>query len=86
MTIVIVTHELSVVEVLCSEVAIVEGGRIAEQFSLKGPSAERTTVLGQEIEALRERRTREALWDAQSSTPSVSPLNAAAAAQELHHV
>ncbi|MCT9812266.1 ATP-binding cassette domain-containing protein [Acidovorax sp. Be4] len=89
-TIVIVTHELSVVEVLCSEVAIVEGGRIAEQFSLTGPSAARTTVLGQEIEALRERRAREARWDArpdaQSSSPAVPPLNAAVAVQELHHV
>ena len=79
-TIVIVTHELSVVEVLCSEVAIVEGGRIAEQFSLRGASAPRSTALGQELEALRERTAREARWSAAPSS------NAAAAAQELHHV
>ncbi|MEG0225455.1 MAG: ATP-binding cassette domain-containing protein [Comamonas sp.] len=82
-TIVIVTHELSVVEVLCSEVAIIEGGHLVEQFSLHGPSAARTTLLGQEIEALRERTAREARWSAQSS---VSSSSAAAAAQELHHV
>src|SRR5690606_18117566 len=79
-TIVIVTHELSVVEVLCSEVAIVEGGRIAEQFSLQGAGAQRSTVLGQELEALRERSAREARWSAAPAS------NAAAAAQELHHV
>lgn len=82
-TIVIVTHELSVVEVLCSEVAIIEGGHLVEQFSLLGPSAARSTALGQEIEALRERTAREARWSAQSS---VSSSSAAAAAQELHHV
>lgn len=82
-TIVIVTHELSVVEVLCSEVAIIEGGHLVEQFSLQGPSATRSTALGQEIEALRERTAREARWSAQSS---VSSPSAAAAAQELHHV
>jgi len=79
-TIVIVTHELSVVEVLCSEVAIVEDGRIAEQFALQGPGAPRTTLLGQELEALRERTAREARWSAAPAS------HAAAAAQEPHHV
>ncbi|MCD2512117.1 methionine ABC transporter ATP-binding protein [Comamonas endophytica] len=79
-TIVIVTHELSVVEVLCSEVAIVEGGRIAEQFSLQGAGAPRSTALGQELEALRERTAREARWSAAPAS------NAAAAAQEPNHV
>ena len=79
-TIVIVTHELSVVEVLCSEVAIVEDGRVAEQFSLHGASAQRRTLLGQELQALRERTAREARWSAAPSS------NAAAAAPELHHV
>lgn len=87
-TIVIVTHELSVVEVLCSEVAIVENGRLVEQFSLKGPPAARSTVLGQEIEELRERRVRESRWQAESgdSQANVIPLKAVAAAQELQHV
>jgi D-methionine transport system ATP-binding protein len=85
-TIVIVTHELSVVEVLCSEVAIIEGGHLVEQFSLQGPSAARSTALGQEIEALRERTAREARWSAQAASPSISSTSAGATAQELHHV
>lgn len=33
-SIVIVTHELAVVQALCTQVAVIEDGRIAEQFSL----------------------------------------------------
>jgi D-methionine transport system ATP-binding protein len=38
-TIVIVTHELSVVEVLCRNVAILEKGRLVEQFAVDAPPA-----------------------------------------------
>ena len=38
-TIVIVTHELSVVEVLCRQVAILEQGRLVEQFEVDSPAA-----------------------------------------------
>lgn len=51
-TIVIVTHELPVVEALCRRVAILEQGRLAEQFELGAPGGERRTVLGREIDAL----------------------------------
>jgi len=59
-TIVIVTHELSVVEVLCRHVAILEKGRLVEQFEVDGPPAERATALGREIDALVRRRERDA--------------------------
>ena len=58
-TIVIVTHELSVVEVLCRQVAILEQGRLVEQFEVDSPATERATVLGREIDALVRRRERE---------------------------
>ncbi len=51
-TIVIVTHELSVVEVLCRNVAILEKGRLVEQFAVDAPSVERKTALGREIDEL----------------------------------
>ncbi|WP_077002616.1 methionine ABC transporter ATP-binding protein [Variovorax sp. KK3] len=60
-TIVIVTHELSVVELLCRQVAILEQGCLVEQFAIDAaPTAERATVLGREIDALVRRREREA--------------------------
>ena len=59
-TIVIVTHELSVVEVLCRNVAILEKGRLVEQFAVDAPSEERKTALGREIDELVRRREREA--------------------------
>jgi D-methionine transport system ATP-binding protein len=65
-TIVIVTHELSVVEALCRHVAILERGELIEQFAVDAPAANRLTVLGREIDALvrrRERDAREALAD-----------------------
>ncbi|CAN7311363.1 ATP-binding cassette domain-containing protein [Variovorax sp. LjRoot84] len=60
-TIVIVTHELPVVEVLCRQVAILENGRLIEQFAVDAPSVERRTALGREIDALVRRRERETL-------------------------
>jgi D-methionine transport system ATP-binding protein len=60
-TIVIVTHELSVVEVLCRRVAILEKGKLIEQFAVdEAPGAERATALGREIDALVRRRERDA--------------------------
>jgi D-methionine transport system ATP-binding protein len=58
-TIVIVTHELSVVEVLCRQVAILEGGRLIEQFAIDAPPTERLTALGREIDVLVQRRARD---------------------------
>ncbi|KAF1021207.1 MAG: Methionine import ATP-binding protein MetN [Paracidovorax wautersii] len=48
-TIVIVTHELSVVHALCDRVAIVEDGRIAEQFDVADFETPRVSALGQEL-------------------------------------
>jgi D-methionine transport system ATP-binding protein len=81
-TIVIVTHELSVVEVLCRRVAILEKGRLVEQFAVEdAPKAERQTVLGREIDALVRRREREA-------REPIAPKRAPAerSAQEVAHV
>lgn len=59
-TIVIVTHELSVVEALCRHVAILEQGRLVEQFEVDGPSAaQRRTALGREIDELVRQRARQ---------------------------
>ena len=61
-TIVIVTHELSVVDALCRHVAILEQGQLVEQFEVDGPPASRLTVLGREIDELvRRREPREVL-------------------------
>lgn len=57
-TVVIVTHELPVVLALCQTVAILEQGRLVEQFSIDATAAagtepvQRLTALGREIEVL----------------------------------
>ena len=84
-TIVIVTHELSVVEVLCRQVAILEQGRLVEQFEVDSPAAERATALGREIDALvrrRERDAREALAAQAASSHRRRPADT----QEPAHV
>jgi D-methionine transport system ATP-binding protein len=48
-TIVIVTHELPVVNALCRQVAIVEEGRIAERFAIGDPTLAPRTGLGREL-------------------------------------
>ena len=51
-TVLIVTHELAVVRALCRKVAVMEGGEVAEQFSVDetGPDREcRRTALGREL-------------------------------------
>ncbi|MFT4192716.1 MAG: ATP-binding cassette domain-containing protein [Comamonas sp.] len=48
-TIVIVTHELSVVHALCDRVAIVEGGGIVEQFDVADFRTPRASALGREL-------------------------------------
>jgi len=77
-TIVIVTHELSVVEALCRHVAILEGGELIEQFAVDTPAADRRTVLGREIDALvrrRERDAREALAEGSRDAIDVRHLD-----------
>jgi D-methionine transport system ATP-binding protein len=79
-TVVIVTHELSVVEALCRNVAILERGELIEQFAVDAPlpAAGRLTVLGREIDALvrrRERDAREALADESRGAVDVRHLD-----------
>jgi len=82
-TIVIVTHELSVVEVLCRQVAILEQGRLVEQFEVDAPATERATALGREIDALVRRRERDAREALEAAT--ASPTQRPAGIQELAH-
>lgn len=49
-TIVIVTHELSVVQALCTRVAVLEHGELVEQFDTNDGATERLSVLGRELE------------------------------------
>jgi D-methionine transport system ATP-binding protein len=83
-TIVIVTHELSVVEVLCRQVAILEQGRLVEQFEVDSPAAERATALGREIDALVRRRERDAR-EALAAQALSFPQRQQAGTQELAH-
>ncbi len=48
-TIVLVSHELSVVGAICNQVAVIEDGIIAEQFALADTSVVRHTALGREL-------------------------------------
>ncbi|SEK24391.1 D-methionine transport system ATP-binding protein [Roseateles sp. YR242] len=50
-TIVIVTHELSVVQALCHRVAVMHGGRLVETFN-KADAGQGTSVLARELAAL----------------------------------
>lgn len=50
-TIVIVTHELSVVQALCQRVAVVEGGEVVEQFDVTDSAEPRVSALGRELAA-----------------------------------
>ena len=52
-TIVIVSHELSVLAAICDRVAVIEAGEIAEQFALDDRSGARKTALGRELAGLR---------------------------------
>ena len=60
-TIVIVTHELSVVEQLCRHVAVLEQGQLQEVFSVDLAGGERKSALGRELaELVQERELRAA--------------------------
>jgi D-methionine transport system ATP-binding protein len=72
-TIVIVTHELPVVQALCRNVAILEKGEVVEQFAVDGAVATRKTVLGQEIDALVRQRARDAHHHQQQQAGHAAP-------------
>jgi D-methionine transport system ATP-binding protein len=66
-TIVIVTHELSVVDELCRNVAVLEQGHLAELFAVDEAGRERCSVLGRELAELsRERHLRALRADAEN--------------------
>lgn len=48
-TIVIVTHELAVVDQLCRHVAVLEQGRLVERFAVSDTDQERHSALGREL-------------------------------------
>lgn len=48
-TIVIVSHQLSVLGAICNRVAVIEDGHVAEQFALADASVVRKTALGREL-------------------------------------
>jgi D-methionine transport system ATP-binding protein len=48
-TIVMVSHELPALGALCRRVAVIEDGRVAEQFALDDLTAPRSTALGREL-------------------------------------
>jgi D-methionine transport system ATP-binding protein len=52
-TIVIVTHELAIVNALCRHVAVVEDGRIAEHFAVSDAARLARTGLGRELARLK---------------------------------
>ncbi|WP_426191932.1 methionine ABC transporter ATP-binding protein [Massilia sp. DWR3-1-1] len=51
-TIVIVSHELSVLAAICDRVAVIEDGAVAEQFALSDHASVRKTALGRELASL----------------------------------
>jgi len=48
-TIVIVTHELSVVHALCDHVAVLENGQLVERFDVNDHATPRVSALGREL-------------------------------------
>jgi len=63
-TIVIVTHELAVIDTLCRHVAVIEDGQIAERFAVGDSRVPAVTRLGRELQQLRAREAALAWPDA----------------------
>jgi D-methionine transport system ATP-binding protein len=61
-TIVIVSHELSVLGAICNRVAVIEDGAIAEQFTLADTTTPRETALGRELAYYGTERFAAAAW------------------------
>ncbi len=78
-TIVIVTHELSVIDELCEHVAVLEHGQLIEQFAVSDVSQPRRSALGRELaELVHEREWRAARAAAAASTVIPFPHKEAA--------
>ncbi|EGI75567.1 ABC transporter related protein [Hylemonella gracilis ATCC 19624] len=72
-TLVIVTHELAVVQALCDRAAVVEGGRVVEQFAVADLDTPRLSALGQEL-AQEQGKTR-VLAEHAARTAAASPTS-----------
>ena len=79
-TIVIVSHELTVLGAICNRVAVVEDGAIAEQLTLDGAPAAATTSLGRELLRLRAAET------VQEPAHAPAPGSGATVIREAAHV
>lgn len=75
-TIVIVTHELPVVQSLCTRVAVLEHGELVEQFDMRDHDTPRVSALGRELE--QERIRAEILKSWSASEAARASINAAA--------
>ena len=76
-TIVIVTHELPVVQSLCTRVAVLERGELVEQFDMRDHDTPRISALGRELEQERIRAEILKSWAA-GEAARASTINAAA--------
>lgn len=76
-TIVIVTHELSVVQALCTRVAVLEGGELIEQFDMRDHDTPRVSALGRELEQERIRAQVLQSWSARDGERTFSATAAA---------
>jgi len=82
-TIVIVTHELEVVQALCQRVAVIAEGRLVEQFDLADASRQATSPLGLELVRLQWREARLAALD--QSALETSAVIASIGRREVRH-
>lgn len=71
-TIVIVTHELSVVQALCDRVAVVEAGEVVEEFAVADEATPRRSVLGKELAVEQQRQHILQEWEAQQPAAPVA--------------
>ena len=87
-TLVIVTHELPVVERLCGHVAVLEHGRLVEQFAVQALGQTRRSAIGRELADLVRERAWRAGRAAAEAAEAAGPSLAFAASErkEVAHV
>lgn len=76
-TLVIVTHELAVVQALCDRAVVVEGGRVVEQFAVASLDTPRLSTLGQELAQEQAKARVLAEHAARIANPTPTPVNPA---------
>jgi D-methionine transport system ATP-binding protein len=82
-TIVIVTHELEVVQALCRRAAVIDDGRLVEQFDVADASRVATSPLGLELARLQRQAANLAALDA--SALATSEVIASIGRREVRH-